>query len=88
MFCGVEQDVQEAPFVVGVVVGEVVLYVFDGLCQDEQPISELVQLLAGHDQLVLAEAELGGSAAGLVVTLAAGGTGVTGALNARATLAA
>src|SRR5467141_166462 len=72
LFGGVEEDVQEAAFVVGGVVGEVVLDVLDGFGQLEQPVPELVELLAGHDQLVLAEAELTGSAAGLVVALTAG----------------
>jgi hypothetical protein len=72
MFGGVQEDVQEAAFVVGVVVREVSFDVFDGLCQEEQPISQLVELLAGHDELVLAEAELAGTTSGLVITLATG----------------
>jgi hypothetical protein len=70
--CRVQQDVQEAAFVVGVVVGEILLDVFEGLGEHEQAVLELVELLAGHDQLVFAEAQLGGPLAGLVVALAAG----------------
>ena len=39
LFGGVQEDVQEAAFVVGVVVREVSFDVFDGLGQDEEPIS-------------------------------------------------
>ena len=46
--------------------------VFDGFGQDVEPVPELVELLPGHDQLVFAEAQLGGPAAGFVVALAAG----------------
>src|SRR6476659_3209422 len=76
LFGGVQEDVQETAFVVGGVVGEVLFDVFDGLGQLVQAVPEPVELLAGDDQLVLAEAELGGPLAGLVVTLAAGAPAV------------
>lgn len=77
---GVQEDRQEAAFVVGGVVGEVAFDVYDGLCEQVETVSELVELFAGHDQLVLAEAELGGASAGFVVALAAGSPAVeTGA---------
>jgi hypothetical protein len=72
LFCGVEQDVEEAAFVVVGVVGEVSFDVLDGLGQDVETVSQLVELLAGDDQLVLAETELTGPAAGFVVALATG----------------
>ena len=64
---GVQENVQEAAFVVGFVVGEVLLDVFDGLGEDVQAVSKLVQFLAGHDELVLAQAQLAGPLAGFVV---------------------
>jgi len=79
----VEQDVQEAGVRRRVVVGEVAFDVLDGLCEQVQAISQLVELLAGDDQLVLAEAELGGSPAGLVVALAARAAVTPGTARAR-----
>ena len=59
-------------FVVGFVIGEVLLDVFEGFGQHVQAVPELVELLAGHDELVFAEAQLRGPLAGFVVALAAG----------------
>jgi len=60
---GVEQDVQEAAFVVGVVVGEVAFDVLDGLCEQVQAISQLVELLRVMISSSSPSAELGGSPA-------------------------
>src|SRR5439155_26202006 len=73
---GVQQDVQEPAFVVGRIVGQIRFDVLDGLRQDEQPVTELVELRAREDQLVLVEPSLGGPAPGLVVPLAAGALAV------------
>jgi hypothetical protein len=72
LFCGVEQDVQVSAFVVGFVVGEILLDVFEGFGQQVQAVPELVELVAGHDELVFAETQLRGPLTGFVVALAAG----------------
>ncbi|MGO9872574.1 MAG: hypothetical protein ACLPVY_02145 [Acidimicrobiia bacterium] len=72
----VQQHVQESASVVGFVVGEVPFDLLDGLAQHVQAISELVELLAGHDQLVLAQTEFAGATASFVVALATGALAV------------
>jgi len=87
---GVDQGVQVAAFVVGFVVGEILLDVFERLGEHIHAIPELVELGAGDDELVVAEAQLGGPAAGFVVALPAGsfavlaGTAGSGRLLVRA----
>jgi hypothetical protein len=73
VFGCVHEQVQEAPVVValGVVVGKFEFDLSDGFAEDVQAILELVEFLTGHDQFMLAETELAGPAAGLVVALAA-----------------
>jgi hypothetical protein len=68
---GLEQGVQE-PSGVGGIVGQVAFDLGDGVAEDGQAIPEFVEFVTGHDELVLAETELVGAAARLVVALAAG----------------
>jgi len=63
-------------FVVGLVAREVPFDILDALAEQVQAISKLVELLAGHDQLVLTQTELVGTPASLVVALAAGALAV------------
>ena len=54
-----------------VALGEITFDVIDRALQRVQPIAYALQLLACHDEFVLAETELGGTASRLVVALPA-----------------
>lgn len=64
---GVQEIVEETISIERLGLGEVV----DGAGQDVQAIPQRIELGAGHDELVLAQAQLGGALPRLVVALAA-----------------
>src|SRR5438477_10744584 len=68
-----QQPVEGATDLVGVVprCAQVAVNVFDGGFQHEDGVAQLVELGTGDDELGLAQTELGGATAGLVVHLLA-----------------
>ena len=69
---GVEQPVERSADLVGAVArGQVAIDVLDGRLEHVEPVVQIVERSARDDQLGLADAELGGPTARLVVALTA-----------------
>jgi hypothetical protein len=68
-----EQPVQAPAHLLGIVAGrrQIPVHVLDGRLDDVQRVPQRLELAAGHDELVLAEPDLGRSSTRLVVTLLA-----------------
>ena len=67
----VREDAPELLGPAGFGLAQILLGVLNGSFQHEHPVTNRFELLAGHDELVFAQAELEGTPAGLVVALSA-----------------